>query len=132
MKTGFSKLTQQFEIHEIDPGAFRHIDHIGVAYEMLHKHDFLTTSTQYAEAIKSMATQAGVPEKFNLTMTLAFLSLIAERIHTTQHSNFDEFIDQNEDLLSKRVLENFYSAERLQSDLARKLFLLPTGSAASI
>jgi hypothetical protein len=56
MKTDFSKLTQQFEVHDIDPSTFRHIDHIGVAYEMLHKHDFLTTSTKYSKAIKSMAT----------------------------------------------------------------------------
>jgi hypothetical protein len=128
MKTDYSKLTQDFESHKIDPSTFRHIDHIRVAYEMLHKHGYLTTSTKYSEAIESMATEAGVPEKFNLTITLAFLSLIAERIHSTEHSSFDEFIARNEDLMSRSVLEKMYSPERLQSDLARKMFLLPTGS----
>ena len=128
MKTDYSKLTQDFEAHTIDPSTFRHIDHIRVAYEMLHKHGFLKTSAQYSETIQSIAAKAGVPEKFNLTITLAFLSLIAERIHSKEHSNFDEFIVRNEDLMSKSVLEKMYSAERLQSDLARKMFLLPTCS----
>lgn len=127
MKTDYFEMTQEFEVHGIDPSAFRHIDHIGVAYEMFHKYDFLTTSTKYSEVIKSMATKAGVPEKFNLTITLAFLSLIAERIQRTEHSNFDEFIARNEDIIAKGVLANLYSAERLQSDLARKMFLLPMG-----
>jgi hypothetical protein len=128
LKTNFSELTQQFEAHDIAPNTFRHIDHISVAYEMLHKYSFLKTSTKYAEAIKSMAIKAGAPQKFNLTITLAFLSIIAERLHTTEHNNFEEFIARNEDLMDRKVLEKWYSAERLNSDLARTQFLLPTCS----
>ena len=128
MNTDWSKLTQQFEAHDIDPSAFRHIDHVGVAYEMFHKYGFLATLTKFSEAIESIATKAGAPEKYNVTITLAFLSLIAERIHKTEHANFDEFIGGNEDLLSKGVLGKLYPAERLDSDLARKVFLLPTCS----
>jgi hypothetical protein len=125
LKTNFSQLTQQFEAHDIPPNTFRHIDHISVAYEMLHKYSFLTTSTKYAEAVKSMAIKAGEPQKFNLTITLAFLSIIAERVHTTEHNNFEEYIARNEDLMDRKVLEKWYSTERLQSDLARTQFLLP-------
>lgn len=125
MNTDFSNLAHQFEAHVIDPSEFRHIDHIGVAYEMFHTHGFLTTLIKFSEAIESIATKAGVPEKFKVTITLAFLSVIAERIHRTEHNNFDEFIERNKDLLSKSLLEKLYSAERLDSDLARKVFLLP-------
>jgi hypothetical protein len=128
MQNDYSKLTQQFEAQDIDPASFRHSDHILVAYEMLNRYDFLSTSQKYSETIKAMATKAGVPEKFNLTITLAFLSLIAERIHNTPHSNFEEFLSQNEDLKAKNLLEKMYSTERLQSDLARKMFLLPACS----
>ena len=128
MKRDWSTFTQQFEAHDIDPSAFRHIDHIGVAYEMFHTYGFLTTVTKFSEAIESIATKAGAPEKFHVTKTFAFLSLIAERIHETDHANFDEFIGRNEDLLSSRVLENMYPTERLNTDLARTVFLLPTCS----
>ncbi len=125
MTTDWSKLTQQFEACEIAPSAFRHLDHIGVAYEMFNQYGFLSTLTKFSEAIEAMATKAGAPEKFNVTITVAFLSVIAERLNRTKHSTFDEFIVSNADLLEKHVLKNWYSEERLCSSLARGQFLLP-------
>lgn len=92
---------------------------------MLHKHGFMVASVKYVEGIKAMAAKAGAPHKFNMTITLAFLSLIAERMHTTEHNAYSDFIQRNEDLMSKQVLEQWYSTDRLQSDLARSSFLLP-------
>ena len=125
MKTQYSELTRQFEAYEVDAGAFGHREHVLVAYEMLHRYSFLEASAKYARAINTIATNAGAPEKFNMTITLAFLSLIAERIHTTRHSNFEKFLAQNKDLLSRSVLSKWYPAEQLKSDLARTHFLLP-------
>lgn len=125
MNSRYVELARSFEERDIDAGAFRHCDHVGVAYEMLRNYDFVDAAARYAGSIKSMAQKAGVPEKFNATITLAFLSLIAERMGTTRHSNFDDFIAGNPDLLSKDVLEKWYSPERLRSDLARAVFLMP-------
>jgi hypothetical protein len=125
MKTQYSEITRQFEAHEVDAETFGHKEHVLVAYEMLHRYSFLEVTVKYAKAINTIATRAGVPEKFNLTITLAFLSLIAERMHTTRQSNFEEFLAQNKDLLSNRVLSKWYSAEQLNSDLARTHFILP-------
>ena len=66
-----------------------------------------------------------MPRKFNATITLAFMSLIAERMATTQYVDYDDFITSNPDLLSKDVLEQWYSPERLSSILARSIFLMP-------
>jgi len=120
-----SELLEQFESLEINPAAFGHKEHVVVAYEMLHKYSFLDASTRYASAINTIATRAGAPEKLHMTITLAFLSLIAERVHTTRQSNIDEFLEQNQDLLSKSVLSKWYSDDQLKSELARTHFLLP-------
>ena len=108
---------------------FSHADHVGVAYEMLRNHDFLNASVKYAECISTIATKAGAARKFNTTITLAFLSLIAERMQTTPHDGFDEFISNNQDLVTGNPLDAWYSPERLQSDLARTVFLLPDAAA---
>ena len=129
MTIEYSELLTQFEALEINPAEFGHQQHVQVAYEMLHKYSFLDASAKYAMAINMIATNAGAPEKFHLTITLAFLSLIAERIHTTKQSNFEEFIAENEDLLSKSVLSKWYSDEQLNSELARTHFLLPNMAA---
>lgn len=125
METTYSELTRQFEAYSVDPGAFGHREHVQVAYEMLQKYDFLEATARYVKAITTIAARAGTPEKFHMTITLAFLSLIAERIHSTRQSNFEEFLEQNKDLLSKSLLSNWYPDAQLKSDLARTHFLLP-------
>ncbi len=129
MTTDYSALTRSFEACDIDASAFRHVDHVGVAYEMLRRYGFLEASFKYAECISAIATGAGAARKFNMTITLAFLSLIAERMEVTRPDSFDEFISQNQDLLSGNILEKWYSPERLRSDLARSIFLMPDAAA---
>ena len=129
MTIKYSELLTQFEAFEVNPAEFGHQKHIQVAYEMLHKYGFLDASAKYANAINTIATNAGAPEKFNVTITFAFLSLIAERIHNTKQSTFEEFLAQNEGLLSKGALDKWYSNEQLESDFARTHFLLPNRAA---
>ena len=125
MISRYAELLRAFEARDLDAGAFRHLEHVGVAYEMLRKYDFMEATVRYAENIRTIAAKAGVPGKFNTTITFAFLSLIAERMRTTRHSDYDDFIAQNQDLMSKDLLRKWYSPERLQSDLARTVFLMP-------
>ena len=124
-----STLLAQFEEFTIDPARFGHVQHIQVAFEMLHKYNYVDACTKYATAIDTIATNAGAPEKFNVTITFAFLSLIAERIDATKPSTFEEFLTQHEDLLLKGVLEKWYSSEQLKSEFARTHFLLPRRAA---
>lgn len=120
-----SDLLRRFEAHDVEAAKFDHEQHVRAAFEMLRRYGFLEASMRYVAAIQAIATEAGVPEKFNLTITLAFLALIAERASRAPDCDFDEFIARNPDLLSKAVLDRWYSPERLQSDLARRQFLLP-------
>ncbi|MGI9482830.1 MAG: hypothetical protein ACR2OR_10795 [Hyphomicrobiales bacterium] len=129
MNKDYGKLVLSFESCDIDAAAFGHLDHIGVAYEMLRRYDFLTATVRYSECINTIATRAGAGQKFNTTITLAFLSLIAERMQTGGHKSFDEFMAQNQDLLSSNLLAKWYSPERMLSDLARSVFLMPDAAA---
>lgn len=120
------ELLTQFEALEIDAAEFGHPQHVQVAFEMLHKYSYIEACTRYSNVINTIATNAGASDKFNVTITFAFLSLIAERIHGNSWSGFEEFISQNEDLLSKDALDKWYSNEELQSEFARTHFLLPS------
>lgn len=55
----------------------------------------------------------------------AFMSLIAERLAADSGCSFDMFVSKNPDLMSKDVLMRWYAGERLGSDMAREIFLLP-------
>lgn len=120
-----SALTRDFRANAITPATFHHRDHVQVAYELLNAHDFADATAIYAKGLRLIATKAGVPQKFNTTITFAFMSLIAERMSQTEGSDFADLLAAHPDLLSKDLLSHWYAPEQLQSDLARKIFIMP-------
>lgn len=120
-----AEITNAFEKHAIDNTTFGHAEHVQVAYDLLRKYDFIDAAAIYAKGIRTLAAKAGAPDKFNLTITYAFMSLIAERLASSQTNSFEEFTGNNPDLMSKTVLDQWYSPKRLDSALARSIFLLP-------
>jgi hypothetical protein len=77
-----------------------------------------------------MAATAGKPESFHQTVTIAFLSLIAERLEGGSAADFAAFARENPDLNDKGALGRWYRPERLASAAARRTFLLPDPPAA--
>lgn len=120
----YRDLLAQLKAQTLDPDGFSHRDHVGVAYEALKQHDFFTACKTYADGLIALTKAAGVPEKYNATVTLAFMSLIAERMQGTD-GDADAFINANPDFLDKNFLRRKYPAARLSSPLARKVGLLP-------
>ena len=92
---------------------------------MLKKHSFMEAAMRYTQTIQSLANAAGHPEKFNLTITLAFLGLIAERMADKSFGDYAQFIAHNADLLNKDILSRWYSIEELNCQKAREIFVLP-------
>ncbi len=123
----YSDLTRAFEHHTLDNTQFGHREHVHVAFDLLRKYDFIDAAAIYAKGIRTLAANAGAPMKFNLTITYAFMSLIAERMATHPTDGFDHFATENPDLLGKDVLGKWYTVDRLTSDIARSIFLLPHG-----
>lgn len=131
-KSVYSKTTREFESHEQDPEMFKHNDHLRAAFEMLRAYDFIEASARYASNIRALAEKAGVPQKFNVTITYAFMSLIAERMLSGEFDDYEDFLAGNMDLKSKNLLDKWYSPERLNSDFAREVFLMPDVEAGEV
>jgi hypothetical protein len=110
---------------EVDNRSFHHVDHVRVAFEILGRHDFPDAVAAYSAGLKSIAKRAGNPNAYHETITVAFLSLIAERRVVGGYKDFSAFIQGNADLLDKSVLALWYTPERLWSETARRTFVLP-------
>ena len=108
---------------QIDPREFRHPDHVRLAFELLVRTPFPEAAVRFSAALKAITRRLGHPERYHETITVAFLALIAER--AKPGDDFATFAAANPDLLDKRVLERWYSTERLASPLARRTFILP-------
>ena len=125
-----SDLLRRFERHELPAAEFGHREHVQMAFEMLHKYGYTDTCARYSAALRAIAAAAGADDKFHVTITLAFLSVIAERIHADPTcTEFATFLARNEDLLARDLLARWYTHDELRSEFARSHFLLPTGAA---
>jgi hypothetical protein len=115
---------ERFVRGEVDPAQFPHREHVRMAFEMLKRHEFAETVLHYSRALRALTARAGKPEAFHQTMTIAFLSLIAERMEGGA-GDFAAFARQHPELLEKSVLTRWYGPERLASAAARRIFVLP-------
>ena len=116
---------RQFLRGEVDPRAFPHREHVRMGFELLRRCDFDAAVVKYANALRRITARAGNPDGFNLTVTLAFLALIAEHMSQAGECDFASFAAAHPQLFEKGLLKRWYRPERLASPLARRSFLLP-------
>ena len=116
---------QRFVRGELEATQFPHREHVRMGFEMLRRHDFAETVFHFSSTLRAMSAKAGKPQAFHQTVTIAFLSLIAERMDSGDYADFDSFARANADLLGKSALSRWYRSERLATDAARRIFLLP-------
>jgi hypothetical protein len=111
---------------ETDGADFHHADHVRMAFEILRRHPgFVDAAAVYTASLRKVAARGSNPGAYHETITLAFLSLIAERMATRAFGGFADFAAANADLLDRHVLTRWYAPERLQSAVARATFVLP-------
>ncbi|HEX5789111.1 MAG TPA: hypothetical protein VFY03_13090, partial [Woeseiaceae bacterium] len=91
-------LLDRLERGAVAPGGFDHRAHLEAAFEALRADDFLAAAARYSRAIERFATATGARDKFSMTITLAFLSLMAERVARGEYAGFEEFLAANPDL----------------------------------
>ena len=106
---------------------FDHAAHIGTAHAALRRYEFFEAASVFAAGLRSLTRRVGLEEKYNATVTLAFLSLIAERMGSETSS---DFVADHGDIGMSELLRLGYEPERLASDRARRVGLLPLAGAA--
>jgi hypothetical protein len=92
---------------------------------MLGRHSFGGTLDRFSRALKLLAANAGRPDLYHETRTVAFLALIAERRARAGEVDWERFIAGNPDLGDKRCLERWYDRNQIETELARRVFVLP-------
>ena len=121
-----------FESGQIDVDRFDHEAHIYLAWLYLERMPALEALERYSNGLRRLTAQLGIPGKYHETITCFYLFKIAERRGDTPGS-WPEFRNSNADLFARgaaSVLHRFYSPETLESERARKAFVLPDRLAA--
>jgi hypothetical protein len=121
------ELISCFESDTMPGDAFHHADHVRLAFAYLCEHPVLRALEKFAGALKRFATARGKPQLYNETITCAYFFLIRERIARCEGMKWEEFAEENADLLVWKdgILSRYYCEDTLKSDLAREVFVLP-------
>lgn len=122
------ELIQGFESATLP--AFAHADHVRVTILYLARHGREETERRLFEGLRRFAAAKGVPEKFHVTMTIAWLDLVedARRCHP-EASNPGALVAACPELLNRDALLRFYTPDTLMSDDARRRWVPPDRTA---
>jgi len=125
------EFVEAFEKCTLRPEHFHHADHVRLAWLYLTGLDYAAAEQRFRDGLIQLAEHFGVPEKFHLTMTLAWLRAVQVRIVPGAESSFEDWIAGHPELLERERLLDYYSKERLADPEARVSWLEPDRRALS-
>ncbi|MFF3067240.1 hypothetical protein [Kitasatospora sp. NPDC057936] len=102
---------------------FDHRRHVHLTWLAVRRHGRAAALTLVADGIRATATRAGAPQKFHVTMTRAWVELVAR--HATDDEDFTAFADRHPDLFDKGLLARHYRPGTLADDRARTEWIEP-------
>jgi hypothetical protein len=105
----------------VPPGsAFRHREHIHLAYLAVQRHGADRAADKVSGWIRHLAAYQRAPQKFNATVTRAWTEIVAHHMAAVPPgTDFATFADRYPALLDKRLLTRHYTARTLASPAAR-------------
>jgi hypothetical protein len=107
-------------------GAFRHRQHIHLAFLAVRRHGADRAAGVVARWITHIAAYERAPQKFNATVTRAWTEIVAHHVTSgPAGTDFASFAERNPALFDKRLLARHYSARLLASPAARTGWVEP-------
>jgi hypothetical protein len=120
--TGFDKLMQ-----EVMAAAdrFGHRQHVHLTWLATRRYGTASAIDLVSDGIRRTARYAGAPQKYNATVSRAWVELVGHHADETPALGFDTFADRNPALFDKRLLTRFYRPATLASPAARTGWVAP-------
>jgi hypothetical protein len=117
---------------ELPEREFGHAAHVRAAYLYLQDSDFPGALQRIRRAIRNYAKHLGKPDRYHETITVAYLALIQQHICERGNAGgWSAFARENVELFEPELLRRFYSRAQLDSELARRIFVLPARAGAT-
>ena len=104
---------------------FGHRQHVHLTWLATRRYGTAEAIGLVSEGIQAIARHAGVPQKYNATVSRAWVELIGHHAQYGVTDDFDTFADQNPALFDKRLLTRFYRSSTLAGTAARTGWIEP-------
>jgi hypothetical protein len=106
-------------------GRFGHRQHVHLTWLAVRRYGTDTAIEMVSDGIQRTARYAGAPQKYNATVSRAWVELVGHHAGCADTTDFASFADRNPELLDKKLLTRFYLPSTLASDLARAGWVEP-------
>jgi hypothetical protein len=106
-------------------GAFGHREHVHLTWLAVRRVGMPAAIALVSNGIQRTARYARAPQKYHVTVSRAWVELVAH--HEAEHDqpDFAAFAERNPALLDKRLLTRFYRSTTLASTRARTSWVEP-------
>jgi hypothetical protein len=108
-----------------DAGRFGHRQHVHLTWLAVCRYGTVAAIGLVSDGIQTTARYHGVPQKYNATVSRAWVELVAHHAAAVDADDFGTFADRHPALLDKRLLTRFYRPATLASDAARAGWVEP-------
>lgn len=109
-----------------DAERFGHRQHVRLTWLAVRRHGAAAALDLIGEGILRTATKAGAPQKFHVTVTRAWVELVARHAEDdATETDFERFAARHPDLLDKDLLARHYRPRTLASEHARTAWAEP-------
>jgi hypothetical protein len=114
-------------VAEVMAGAerFGHREHVHLTWLAIRHHGVPAAVGLVSEGIQRTARYQGVPQKYNATVSRAWVELVGHHAAERGEPDFGNFAAHHAALFDKRLLTRFYRAATLASQQARTSWVEP-------
>ena len=104
---------------------FGHRQHVHLTWLAVRRAGMPAAVTLVSEGIQRTARYAGAPQKYHVTISRAWVELVAHHAAEDTTPDFTAFAGRNPELLDKRLLARFYRSTTLAGTGARAGWVEP-------
>jgi hypothetical protein len=104
---------------------FAHRQHVHLTYLAVRRYGTATAIDLVSNGIQDVARYANAPQKYNATVSRAWVELVGHHADHCDAADFDTFAASNPALLEKRLLTRFYRPATLACTAARTGWVAP-------
>jgi len=118
----------QLEACTLPEDRFHHDDHLHAAWLYLTRFPLAQAIERFADVLRCYAASLGKPGRYHETITWAYLLVLNERMQCSEPGmTWEHFAAAHRDLFDWKnsILLKYYRKETLESELARRVFVMP-------
>ncbi|MFH8474709.1 hypothetical protein [Streptomyces sp. NPDC018000] len=106
-------------------GAFGHREHVHLTWLAVGRVGMPAAIALVSDGIQRTARYAGAPQKYHVTVSRAWVELVAYHAAAHEQPDFAAFAERHPALLDKRLLTRFYRSATLADAQARTSWVEP-------